>query len=112
MLLTTTPYYDWSDKLKRSQIKKEMPPTPFAIPSYDLGLKQRIISKCEHRARTVKEYCKNAMPKNYYLRLFNEEYTGVNNESLGHFSRENWMYFDFKYNFLYCPTPKVTRYLM
>ena len=107
MLLTTTTYYGWLDKLKRPHIKKKKPTTSFPIPSYSPALKQRVRTQSELRAKTVKEYCKKAMPNNYYLRAASEQYRGANGEFPGRSWTVNWMYFDFKYNFLYCPTPKV-----
>ena len=63
----------------------------------------------EKKIKKIKEYCKNEMSKNYYLRLANEQYTSVKGDFPGHNGHEHWMYFDFKYNFIYCPTPKVTQ---
>ena len=83
-------------------IEKEKPTPSVAIQPYDTALKHLVRFQSEQRTKTVKEYSKKAMPKNYYLRLANTEYTVT--------WKENQMYFDFKYKFLYCPTPKVTNY--
>ena len=110
MLLSTT-YYGWFDKLKRHHIEKEKPVRSVAIKSYDPPIKPRVRFQSEERTKTIKEYCKTALPKNYYLRLADEQYTGPKAEFPG-LKNESWMYFDFKYKFLYCPTPKVTHYFM
>ena len=112
MLLTKTTNYAWFDKLQRPHIKKEKPATSFPIPSYNPALMKRVRTKSELRAKTVKEYCKKAMPNNYYLRVANEQYKGANGVFTERSRTVKKMYFDFKYKFLYCPTPKVTHYLM
>ena len=110
-MLLTTNYYGWFDKLKRPHIEKEKPVRSVAIQSYDQRLKSWVRFQNEERTKTIKEYCKTALPKNYYLLLANEQYTVPNGQFPG-LKKESWMYFDFKYKFLYCPTPKVTHYLM
>ena len=111
-MLLTTNYYGWFDKLKRPHIEKEKPAPSVAIRSYDPALKQRVRFQSKDRTKTVKGYCKTALTKNYYLRLANEQYTGANGEFAARTWKERRMYFDFKYKFLYCPTPKVTHYLL
>ena len=64
---------------------------------YNQALKKRARSQSEQRIEKVKEYCKNEIPQNHYLRLANEHVEDTN----------KFLYFDFYYAFLYCQTQKV-----
>jgi hypothetical protein len=87
-----------SDELSPPYQKKGDEPIP---PSYNLTLKQRARSQNKHRNTKVREYCKKAMPENYYVRVANKQH-----------KVERFLYFDFDYAFLYCLTKKVIHFLM
>ena len=67
------------------------------IPADNIERKQRARSQSIQRIDKAKNYCKEAMPNNYYLRLANEHVEDTN----------MFLYYDFYYGFLYCQTEKV-----
>ena len=72
------------------------------IPPNNLKLKKLARSQSIQTIQKVKDYCENAMPHNYYLRLANEHVENTN----------KFLYYDFFYRFLYCQTQKVINYFI
>ena len=70
------------------------------LPAKNIERKQRARSQSIQRIDKVKNYCKDAMPNNYYLRLANEHVEDTN----------KFLYYDFYYGFLYCQTQKVINF--
>ena len=87
MLLAIT-YFDSSEKLKRPPIRSQTEhrfTTRTVLTSSDnKSMSLRTKYDSEKKIKKIKEYCKNEMSKNYYLRLANEQYTGVKGDFPGH----------------------------